>query len=95
MTHADRDQATFTFPLHGGFDAQVVGKWARAASVPPEFFAELLKSLRIEWMDAGCEPSAATAAGEIALAAYNRSGLDAPNSDEIGARRSSNSCWLA
>jgi len=42
--------------------------------LPPEFFAELLKSLRAEWMEAGCDPSAATAAEEVALAAYNRNG---------------------
>ena len=69
-TLADRDEASFTFLLHGASEAGVIGNWAQGVFLPPEIFAELLKSLMAEWQDAGCAPSAASTAGAVALAAY-------------------------
>ena len=68
MTHAIRDEADFTFLLYGTLEAQAIGHWAHAVFLPPEIFAELLKTLVAEWIGAG---SAAAADAEgVALAAY-------------------------
>jgi hypothetical protein len=41
----DRDEASFTFLLHGTAEAHAIGSWAKAAFLPPEMFYALLQSL--------------------------------------------------
>jgi hypothetical protein len=70
MTLTNRDEASFTFLLHGAAEAHAIGRWAQAAFLPPEMFHALLQSLIAEWREAGSDPSAATAAEVAALVAY-------------------------
>jgi hypothetical protein len=70
MPLTDTAEASFTFLLHGTPEAHAIGSWARAAFLPPETFQALLSSLIGEWLEAGSDPSAATAARGTALAAY-------------------------
>ena len=55
MTLTDRDEASFTFLLHGTAEAHAIGSWAKAAFLPPEMFHALLQSLIAEWLEAGSD----------------------------------------
>jgi hypothetical protein len=70
MSIADLDESWFPFLRRGTPEAAMIGSWARAAFLPPETFQALLSSLIGEWLEAGSDPSAATAARGTALAAY-------------------------
>jgi hypothetical protein len=70
MTLINRDEASFTFLLHGTAEAHAIGSWARAAFLPPEIFHALLRSLMAEWLEAGSGASAAAVAEVAALVAY-------------------------
>ena len=70
MTLTDRDEASFTFLLHGTAEAHAIGSWAKAAFLPPEMFHALLQSLIAEWLEAGSDASATAVAEVVALTAY-------------------------
>jgi hypothetical protein len=70
MLAADRGPLQFPFLRQGTPEASTIGGWARAAFLPPETFRALLKSLIGEWLEAGSDPCATTAAEAAALAAY-------------------------